>query len=252
MRLLDLVLFKAQSELRAEASRYYLTILWWVLEPILAMGVYYLVFGLLIIRNVPDYAPFLLIGIVGWQWFERSLLHAMTAIYRGGYLMNQVSIPKVFFPAVTLTVDTIKFLITLGLLLVFLWLYGFRPSLAYLGLPLLLLSQLLLIVACGNLLAAIMPFVPDLKYLVETLLRLAFFGSGILFSAQMVPERFQFVLDVNPMAILVSGYRAILMHGTAPDWTAVASVAVLSAFGIIGSVRLIRRFEQDYPRLLAR
>lgn len=247
-----LVAFKAYAELRAEASRYFLSILWWVFDPILSMAVYYIIFGLLLSRGGPDYIPFLLIGIVTWQWFERSALHGMTSIYSNGYLMNLIQIPKLYFPAVTTAVDTVKFGIVFSLLLIYLWSYGFGPNLAYLALPVVMAIELLLLSGLALLLAGLMPIFPDLKYLIEVSLRLAFFGSGILFSADRIPEAYRDLFYLNPMVNLIDAYRAILMYGTWPDWESLASVFIIGALLLIVARALIQRLEFDYPRLLSR
>ncbi len=95
--------------LRAEAARNYLSFLWWVLEPLFSMLVFYIVFGLLFQRGTEDYVPFLLVGLVSWQWFANTVKHSMTSIYGNGRLMNQVDLPKVIFPSIVVVMDLVKF-----------------------------------------------------------------------------------------------------------------------------------------------
>ena len=64
--LLDLIFFSTYAELRAERSRSYLGLIWWVLEPAMMMAVFWLVFGVILKSDVPDYVPFLLIGFTVW------------------------------------------------------------------------------------------------------------------------------------------------------------------------------------------
>ena len=251
-RFATLVAFKAYAELRAEASRYFLSIIWWVLDPVLSMSVYYIVFGVLMLRGGPEFAPFLLTGIVVWQWFERSALHGMTSIYNNGQLMNLIQVPKAYFPAVTTTVDTVKFGIVFTLLLVYLWLSGYAPSSAYLALPVVMAVELLLLGGLALLLAGLMPLVPDIKYLAEVVLRLGFFASGILFPLSSVPDAYRGLYQLNPMVSLVESYRGILMHGHWPDWGRLTGVALFGLLLFVAARRLIRRFEYDYPRLLSR
>lgn len=246
--LLDLILFKAYAELKSESSRYYLSVFWWALEPILALGVYYVIFGLLIARDYPDFVPFLLIGLAGWQWFEHTSLHAMSTIYQGGGLMNKVNIPKVYFPAVYLCVDTVKFLFVLTLVLVFLWVYGMLPNLAYFALPVVLAVEFILIAGTAFLLAALMPFVPDMKYLVQTIFRLAFFGSGVIIPLSRIPEEYRQILEYNPMVHLLDSYREILMFQNWPDWQALFFVALLGGGLLVIALAVISRFEYAYPR----
>ena len=71
----ELVLFSTYAELRAERSRSYLGLIWWVLEPAMNMAVYYLVFVVILRSQQRDYLPFLLIGLTLWQWFKSCATH---------------------------------------------------------------------------------------------------------------------------------------------------------------------------------
>jgi len=247
-----LIGFKAYAQLRAEASRYFFSILWWVFDPILSMLVYYLVFGVLMQRGGPDFVPFLMVGIVVWQWLERSALHGMASINGNGALMNLIQIPKLYFPSVTTTVDTVKFGIVFVLLLLFLWVWGYPPSLAYLALPALILTELALLAGLALLLATLMPLVPDLRYFAEVALRLGFFGSGILFQASMVPEAYRDLYQLNPMVNLIQAYRDVLIDGAWPDWPSLTGTWLTAVVLLAAGMAVLRRFEYDYPRMLSR
>lgn len=236
--------------LRAEASRNYLSFLWWVLEPLFSMLVFYIVFGLLFQRGTEDFVPFLLVGLVSWQWFVNTVKHSMTSIYGNGRLMNHVDLPKVIFPSIVIVMDLVKFSFVLILLMVFLWLYGFDINSAYLALPLVLGAQLLLTTALSYFVAAIIPFIPDLRFLIDTLLQLAFFASGIFYSGQSIPEQYQFYFYLNPMATLIEDYRNILLHNSWPDGSSLLVIALFSLAGVYGAQALIRRFDYFYPRIV--
>lgn len=246
----ELILFKAYTGLRAEASRTYLSALWWVFEPILAMSVYYVVFGLLFERGTDDYVAFLLVGLVTWQWFVNSIKHGMSAIQGNGRLMTQVDLPKEIFPSIDLVMDAVKFGFVFILLLVFLWIYGFEIGASYLALPVVLLVELMLVMTFTYLVAAIIPFVPDLKFLIDALLHLAFFLSGIFFSGMAVPEEYQAYFYLNPMANIIEAYRDILMFGDWPDWAALLKVGVFALGALYVTQFLIRRFDHVYPRIV--
>ena len=70
---LSLVLYKTYAELRAESARTYIGFLWWIIEPIVDMATYYLVFAVLLRNRTEDFVPFLLIGLVSWKWFSVSV-----------------------------------------------------------------------------------------------------------------------------------------------------------------------------------
>src|ERR1700759_2811418 len=130
---LELIAFSTYAELRAERSRSYLGLIWWVLEPAMNMATYYLIFGVILKIPQPDYVPFLLVGLTLWQWFKSCVTHGGYAIWNQLGLIRQVHVSPHVFPAVQILADTAKFIFILLLLLLILWCTGFRPTNTYLG-----------------------------------------------------------------------------------------------------------------------
>jgi lipopolysaccharide transport system permease protein len=243
---LELVLFSTYAELRAERARSYLGLLWWLLEPAMNMATYYLVFSIVLKTAQKDYVPFLLIGLTLWQWFKSCVSHGGYAIWQRLPLIRQVKLPVQVFPSVQILADSVKFLFILGLLLIILWSYGYLPNTAYLALPLVLLLELVFAAGAAYVVAAVMPFVPDLRFVIEQILMVMMFLSGIVFSLDTVPEPMRAWFALNPMAVLVDAGREILMHARWPDWVALSRVALISlalyAFGGLLIVRWTPRY----------
>ncbi len=225
---LELIGYKAYAELRAEAARAYLGFLWWIMEPVLYMAVFYVVFGVLFQRGGEDFAPFLLCGLVVWKWFDSTVRSGANAISSNAGLMRQVYLPKFVFPSIVILVNTVKFLVVMGLLLLFLQVYGLPIFTSWLALPLLFATQMLLIAAVTLLAAAVIPFLPDLKLLIDNGLTLLFFLSGVFFGLDTIPEGLRPYFSLNPMATLIDGYRKVLLHGLWPDWHSLATVRAFS------------------------
>jgi len=249
LHLIELILFSTYAELRAERARSYLGLLWWIIEPAMNMAVYYLVFAIVLRTSQPDYIPFLLVGLTLWQWFKSCVSHGGYAIWQGLPLIRQVKVPVQVFPSVQILADTVKFLFILALLLVILWGYGYPPNRAYLALPVVLLVELVFAAGAAYVVAAVMPFVPDLRFVIEQVLTVMMFLSGIVFSLDAVPDAARPWFALNPVAVLVDAGRGILMHGLWPDWLALGRIALISlalyAFGAL----LIRRWTTRYVKL---
>ena len=246
---LELTLYKARADLKVEASQGYLGILWWVVEPVLYMGAFYVVFAVAMQRGGEGFVPWLLTGLVVWKWFDASVRMAANAIVTGKSLMSQVYLPKVFFPAVMVLRNSAKFLVTLGLLLLFLILVGVGPSWQWLWTPLVMALQLLLLCGIGFFLAALIPLWPDLMLVVNNGLMMMMFLSGIFFDTRQVEGWLGQALMLNPMAALVQAWRATLLDEQWPalGWLAWV-VAVGLAFLALG-LHLLRRYDRYYPRL---
>ncbi len=248
----NLILYKALADLRAEATKTYIGSLWWILDPIIFMVIFYVVFGLLLKRGTENYVPFLLIGLVSWRWFQNTISHSATAILGGRNLMRQVYIPKIIFPLVIILEDLFKFGLVLGVLLIYLWLSGFKPGICYLGLPFLLTAQFFLTLGLTLLVSAVVPFAPDLKFLVEHSLHILFYFSGIFFSGTTIQEHYKHYFYLNPMANIIEAYRDILMYREWPNWLALILITALG-LSITGlAYWWLSRNDHLYPKLVQR
>ena len=251
LHFLELLWFSTYAELRAERSRSYLGLLWWLVEPALMMAAFWLVFDRILGSGGPGYLPFLLIGLVVWQWFKSSVVHAGQAIWMNLALIHQVRMPVLIFPLVNLLADAIKFGVVFVLLLVVLWLAGYPPNPAYLSLLPLLFCIGLCAVGGGLLLAALMPLLPDLRFVVEQLLTVLMFLSGVVFALQRVPAAFVQWLAWNPVLVLLDALRGVLLQGQWPDAAALLRVAVMAAALALAGVAAVLRLAPRYPKLAA-
>jgi len=251
LHFLELLWFSTYAELRAERSRSYLGLAWWLVEPALMMAAFWLVFDRILDSGGPGYLPFLLIGLVVWQWFKSSVVHAGQAIWMNLALIHQVRMPVLIFPLVNLLADAIKFAVVFVLLLAVLWLAGYPPNLAYLSLPPLLLCIGLCGIGGGLLLAALMPLLPDLRFVVEQLLTVLMFLSGVVFALQRVPAAYAHWLSWNPVLVLVDALRGVLLHGRWPDAAAMLPVALVAVALALAGVTAVLRLAPRYPKLAA-
>lgn len=245
-----LTLYKTYADLRAESQRTYAGFLWWFVEPLLLMAVYYLVFAVLMHRGEADFVPFLLIGLVCWRWFHVSLMQGANSITNNKRLMQQLHIQKLLFPSSSILGNCIKLLFTLSILLIFLWVYGLLPTIHYLAFPVIMAVQLLFILGCTFITAAILPFLPDLRIMLDNALRAIMFLSGIFFSGDIIPEPLKMWFYLNPMAVFIESWRDVLMHDSWPMWGHLGGIALLSIAMIFVGSRLIRHFDYSYPKLM--
>ena len=244
--LTELVVFSTYAELRAERARSYLGIVWWLAEPAMMMAAFWIVFDVILNTGGRDYLPFLLIGLVVWQWMKSCITHAGHAIWGNLGLIRQVRVPVLIFPFVQMLADTVKFACVFALLLIILWLLGFPPNGAYFALPLLLALVFVCAAGVGLVVAAVMPLVPDLRFVIEQVLTVVMFLSGVAFAVRNVPE---WLMTANPVLVLLDAVRGVLMQGAWPDWPMLARTAAMSlAIGAIG-IGMVLRLAPRYPKM---
>lgn len=246
----ELIAYRVWAELRSETARSYLGILWWVLEPLLFMAVFYVVFGIGLRQAGEDFVAFLLCGLIPWKWLDSAVRGSSTSILGSVGLMQQVYLPKWILPLTVIGINTVKFFIVLAVLLLFLACYGVVSFWTWIYLPLVLLSQLVMILAFSLLAAALVPLLPDLRYVINNGMLLLFFLSGIFFRIDQLTLDVQWLLYYNPVLILLESYRSLLLYGTNPDWLPLLTVNVLMLILLGFSVLMLSRFDRFYPRVV--
>lgn len=248
-RYLSLILYKSYADLRSESQRTYVGYLWWVVDPVLSMAVYYLVFDILFSRGIENYALFLFVALIPWRWFQTTLMTGANSILYARGLMLQVYLPKMVFPLVTFLTTSTKFFIVFFLLVFTLPWFGFPFGMEHLALIPLLLINSLLIIGCSSIAAAFTPFFPDLRMVLENTVRLLFFLSGVLYPVEMMPEKLQAVLWLNPLTSIIESYRAIMIDGQWPEFGKLGAVALVSCILIAIGTAIIRDRDYAYPRI---
>lgn len=246
----DLVLFKAFAELKTESTRTFIGVAWWVLDPILYMAVFYFVFGVMFDRGGENFVAFLLIGLVFFRWFGNSVSNGALSIRSGHTLMQQVYLPKIVFPLVTYVSDGFKFVCTLSLLLVFLWASGFSPTVHYWALPGVLAVQLVFNLGCLLIVAAIVPVVPDIKFLVTHGVTILLFSSGVFYEVSDLPEHLQKILYLNPLTGFLEAYRHILLHQSWPRLDQLLPGAIWGIVLLGVGLLIVTRLDRKYPKIV--
>ena len=249
-RFWQLVIIKVRFNLRSEASQSYLSYAWWIFEPLMQMGVYYIVFDIFLRRGGENFVAFLLCGIVPWLWFSRSVSNSSRSIVQGKGLISQTYLPKPFFPLVVIGQDLVKQQVVFLLLFGFLLYFGYMPSIGWLWLIPIVITQLMLIIAVAFLVSFIVPFARDIQYLINAGLMMMMFGSGIFYSYEnvLIPAHREIFL-MNPMANLIVNYRMVLMDGTAPMVNSLLVIASVSLLFIFLMSKAMKRHNNTLTRL---
>jgi lipopolysaccharide transport system permease protein len=247
---LDLIRYRAYVDLKSESAQSYLGMLWWILDPLFYLGIYYLVFGVVLQRGGEGFVGFLLCGLIFWRWFANSILRASNSIQNNAGIIAQVYLPKLIFPVVETISNTYRFMFILLIFVVFLVLYRQDVQWIWLSAISVLAVELVLIFGVGMCLALVVPFFPDIRKLIDNAMMLFFYMSGIFFDIRLLDPQVQSYLFLNPMAVVIDQYRAVLFRDQFPDMAALGVVAltglVLCALGYYFGVKL----DKIYPRVI--
>lgn len=227
IQFISLLDIKARMALKSEASKLYLSYLWWVLEPMLWVLVFYFVFTILL-GTGRDIA-FLMCGKIPFLWFSKSVLSGSNSIVANKGLLNQVNIPKAFFPYQALQEALYKQWLVFLVLFALLAFYGYSVSWHWLWVLPVIVVNYLLIIVCALVGAFLVSYVRDVRMLISMGVMFLMFSSGIFWDVNEIvdPEKREALLTYNPVAFILDAYRAVLMRAEMFD---VGHMSLLAAF----------------------
>ena len=250
MRYLEIAFYRAYADLKTEASRSFIGFAWWIVEPIIYMLAFYVIFELGLRQGEENYLSFLLIGLIFWKWLASTILLSTGIVSANYRLLNQVYLPKWIFPLTVVTANACKGALALIVLLVFLLLTGNSPSTGWWWIVPVILAQLLLISGVSFLAAALTPFFRELKLLIDNGILALMFLSGVFFNLDKMEESVRSVLMLNPIAILLRDARGVFLDGTLPSDHGLFYVVLLGAAMLALAFYLFVRNDRLYPKVL--
>jgi lipopolysaccharide transport system permease protein len=191
----------------------FIGVLWIVLQPLIQMLIFYVIFGILIkvpTNGIP-YPVFYLSGFVVWQLFSQVVNSSAYSL-----LGNVGIITKAYFSRLTLPLSTtigaiIDFLVSFSVLLVFLLVNHYPITSRYLFLPFLVLLTLVFSLGVGLLFGALMVVFRDTKNLLAFILQIWMFITPIMYPITIVPEKYRILFYLNPLTGLVTAFRWVVL-----------------------------------------
>lgn len=244
--LYDLMRELVVRDMKLRYKRSLMGIAWSLLNPLAQLLVLNLVFRLVLPLNIPDYTAFLFSGLLAWNWFQGGLYAATGAIVDNRDLVRQPGFPAAILPVVSITVHFLHYLLALPVLLIFLQFTGLRLGGTLSFLPLVLVVQFLVTLSLGYFVATLQVAFRDVQYLLGVALLLGFYLSPVFYEASLMPERYQTVYNLNPIAILLDSYRAILIRGGLPPVGALLALLVVALALLWLGYRVFRRASNHF------
>jgi homopolymeric O-antigen transport system permease protein len=212
----DLIFVLVQKEMKVRYKNSALGYAWSVANPLLFAAVYYVALGVFLRFNIPGYPYplFLIAGQFPWQWLATSVGGAPMGFIANASLIKKVRFPRFVLIAGSVLSDAIHFLLTIPVIVLLLLWYGFAPSWSWLpGIPLIGFAQFLTVYGIALAVASVNVFFRDLERLVGIFLQALFFLTPVVYSASIVPSKYQVWIGLNPVAPLIRAWQKLFLDG---------------------------------------
>lgn len=234
----ELLYFLVLRNLKLRYKQTALGAAWAVLQPLLTMIVFTVVFGRLarLDSDGLPYEVFALAGLVPWTYFANSITQASNSLVEQERLLTKVYFPRLYMPLAAIVSGLLDLAIALVLLLAMLAWYGIEPSIRMLAAPAFVLLAMASALAPATWFAALNVRYRDVRHAIPFVVQVWLFATPVAYSSSLVPERFRYLLGLNPMSTVVGGFRWMI----APEvefpgrelTMSAAAVALLLATGL--------------------
>ena len=227
----ELLYFFVWRDIKVRYKQTAIGAVWAVLQPFMTMVVFSLFFGHLakIPANNLPYPIFYYCALLPWIYFAGALQNATNVVVEQQRVITKIYFPRVVLPISAVLGGLLDFVISFGVLLAMMAYYRIMPTVATLWLPMFLLLAVLTALGMGLWLSALNAFYRDVRYVVPFLVQFWMFASPVAYPSSLVPERWQWLYGLNPMAGVIEGFRWALTGQGLPPGPMMAA----SALGVI-------------------
>jgi lipopolysaccharide transport system permease protein len=248
----ELFYFLALRDVKVRYKQTALGIAWAVLQPFLTMIVFTVLFGR--IANLPtDGVPaplFYFSALLPWLYFSASLNNVGMSLVSNASLLTKIYFPRIILPSAAALSGLLDFLIGSLLLIGLIFYYGLTLRWAVLLWPVLVILLFLLTLGVGAFFAALNVRYRDVKYAMPFLVQLWLFVTPIIYPTSLVPERFQWLLALNPLSGIIEGFRFALVPVPSFHWEHLGASVVVTLILLLGAFAFFKKTERAFADIV--
>ena len=248
----ELLLVLAWRDIAVRYKQTVVGVLWALLQPLLMMLVFTLIFGRFARFPSPAGAPYAILvfsGLLGWNLFATSLADSSNSLIANASLVSKVYFPRMIVPAAAVVTAIVDFLISLCVLAALMIWYRFVPGWQIVLLPIFVFMAALTALGPGLVLASLNVKFRDFRYIIPFIVQIGLYVSPVGFSASVVPEQWQLVYSLNPMVAVIDGMRWCILGSPLRPTEFFVGAAVIA--GLLGlGIFQFRREERQLADLI--
>jgi ABC-type polysaccharide/polyol phosphate export permease len=201
-------------DVKKRYKRSALGFLWVMLDPLLMMLIFYLLFSGIFGASTGNYAAYIMSGITLWQLFAQGTKTSGGVFLQSRNLLNKVYLPKAIFPLAVVVCSVVHFIFSLAPLFVIIILSGTKLSYDILLLPFVLCLVFVFSLGISLTVSTLSVFFHDVNYIYDVFLMAWMYLTPIYYPVSVLPERFRPIMLLNPFYHYTSLFRACLYDGT--------------------------------------
>tara|TARA_B100000929_G_scaffold223816_1_gene180155 strand:+ start:50 stop:940 length:891 start_codon:yes stop_codon:yes gene_type:complete len=248
----ELVWFLIWRDIKVRYKQASLGIAWAVIQPVMTMLVFTLIFGRL--AQLPSdglpYPVFTFTALLPWQLFSGALTGSANSVVNSASLISKVYFPRLVIPIASVMATLVDFTISFGVLLGLMAWYGISLRLAVVVLPLLVMLALAIALAVGLWASALNVRYRDVRHVMPFVVQFWLLASPVAYSTSLITSpTWRAVYSLNPMVGVIEGFRWAVLGSTPPSVLVVPSVLVTGVL-LAGGLFFFRRTEASFADVI--
>lgn len=247
----ELLAFLTWRDVKVRYQQTVLGAAWAIIQPLFTMLIFTLFFGRL--AKLPSdgvpYPIFAYAGLLPWTFFANAVTNTGNSLIGSSQLISKVYFPRMLIPGAAVAAGIVDFLIAFSILGVLMVIYSVPISWHLLMLPVLVLMTALLALGVGLWMSALNVKYRDVRYALPFLIQLWMFATPIIYPSSMVPERWRWMLELNPLTGIIEGFRDALF-GRPFDWGVLGVSAAVTAVVLVAAAFSFRRMEREFADVI--
>ena len=248
----ELLYFLTWRDVKVRYKQTLMGVLWAVLQTLSMMLIFSLFFGRL--AGVPSdgvpYPIFAFTGLLPWMFFAAAVNTSGNSIVGNANLITKVYFPRLIVPMAAVGAALVDFAITFVVLAVLMLYYGITLTWAILMLPVLICLLASLALGVGVLMSALNVKYRDIRFALPFMMQIWFFASPVIYPTNLIPEKWRWVLALNPVTGIIDGFRAALLGGKAFNWQALALSSVITLVVLVYAILTFKRMEKTFADIV--
>jgi lipopolysaccharide transport system permease protein len=248
----ELFYFMAWRDIKVRYKQTALGVLWAIIQPLITMMIFTVVFGT--IANISSEGlprpVFYFSALLPWIYFSSSLAAAGMSLVSNAGLLTKIYFPRIILPAAAALVPLVDFVIGSVFLIGFMVFYGIPVGWNLLLWPILVVPLALLALGLGAFLAALNVKYRDVKYAIPFGIQLLLFITPIIYPSSVFPERFRWLLALNPLTGLVEAFRYAVSPTYPVDWHALALSLAVTLIVLVLGIAYFKRTEKAFADII--
>ncbi len=248
----ELLFFLALREIKIRYKQTIMGASWAVLQPLFTMIVFTLIFGGL--AKMPSegipYPLFSYSGLLLWIYFSNSVLQSGNSLVANSSFISKIYFPRLFIPTSGCLAGLVDYGIAMSILAVMMVYYKFIPNISIVILPLIVFMTFILASGMGYWLSSICVKYRDIRFILPFFIQLLMFTTPVIYPSDIVGEKYQWLLYLNPMTGLIDAHRACLLGHLPVNFAVLGISIVISLVIFITGVIYLKNTEKYFADLI--